>query len=181
MSTARVLDFISVDEYLEGEKTSPVKHEYVHGRVFALAGASDKHVRIVINLTKRLDDASQQKGCWLYTTDMKVRIPEGRFYYPDLLVTCEQENDAYYKEHPCLIVEVLSPSTRSMDRREKAEAYFTLPSLTAYLMVDSQTQHIEGYIRTSEGWKAQTWHESEEVEFGCLETSLRFSDIYAGL
>ena len=181
MSTARVLNFISVDEYLEGEKTSFVKHEYVHGRLFAFAGASDRHVRIVINLTKRLDDASQQKGCQLYTTNMKVRIPEGRFYYPDLLVTCEQENDAYCKEHPCLIVEVLSPSTSGIDRREKAEAYFTLPSLTSYIMIDAQAQHVEGYIRTPEGWKAQTWREAEEVEFGCLETSLRFSDIYAGL
>ncbi len=181
MSTAKVLNFVSVEEYLEGEKTSPVKHEYVHGRLFAFAGASDRHVRIVINLTKRLDDISQQKGCQLYTTDMKVRIPEGRFYYPDLLVTCEQENDAYYKEHPCLIVEVLSPSTSGIDRREKAEAYFTLPSLSTYIMIDAQTQHVEGYIRTPEGWKAQTWRDAEEVEFGCLETSLRFSDIYVGL
>ena len=181
MSTAKVLDFVSVDDYLEGEKTSSVKHEYVHGRLFAFAGASDRHVRIVINLTKRLDDSSQSKGCQLYTTDMKVRIPEGRFYYPDLLVTCERENDAYYKENPCLIVEVLSSSTASVDRREKAEAYFTLPSLTTYLMIDSQTQHIEGYVRTPEGWEAKTWDESDEVEFRCLETSLTFSDIYAGL
>ena len=181
MGTARVLDFISVDEYLEGEKTSLVKHEYVHGRVFAFAGASDRHVRIVINLVKRLDDASQRRGCQLYATDMKVRIPEGRFYYPDLLVTCEPENDAYYKECPCLIVEVLSPSTSGIDRREKAEAYFTLTSLTSYIMIDAQTQHIEGYIRTPDGWKAQTWGEADEVTFGCLETSLTFSDIYAGL
>ena len=181
MSTAKVLDFVSIEDYLEFERTSSVKHEYVHGRLFALAGASDKHVRIVINLVKRLDDASQRKGCQLYTNDMKVRIPGGRFYYPDLLVTCQEEPDAYYKEHPCLIVEVLSRSTSNTDRREKAEAYFILPSLTTYLMIDSQTQHVEGYLRTPEGWKAQTWRKGDEIAFGCLETSLNFSDIYAGL
>ena len=112
---------------------------------------------------------------------MKVRIPDGRFYYPDVMAVCQDDPNNYYKENPCLIVEVLSRSTSGVDRREKAEAYFTLPSLTSYIMVDSQTQHIEGYIRTLEGWKAHTWNDAEEVEFGCLETSLRFSDIYAGL
>ena len=112
---------------------------------------------------------------------MKICIPEGRFYYPDLLVTREPENDAYYKERPCLIVEVLSPSTSNTDRREKAEAYFTLPSLNTYLLIDAQTQYVEGYLRTPEGWKAQTWNEADEVAFGCLDTSLRFSDIYVGL
>ena len=181
MGTARVLDFISVEEYLEGEKTSPVKHEYVHGRVFALAGASDDHNRVAGNIFALLWGAANRQGCRIYISDMKVRTPDGRFYYPDVMAVCQDDANDYYKENPCLIVEVLSRSTAGMDRREKAEAYFTLPSLTTYLMVDSQTQHVEGYIRTPEGWKAQTWSEADEVAFGCLETSLRFSDIYAGL
>ena len=181
MSTARVFDFISADEYLEGEKNASIKHEYVRGRVFALAGASDDHNRVAGNIFALLWGAANRQGCRIYISDMKVRIPDGRFYYPDVMAVCQEDVNNYYKENPCLIVEVLSRSTKGTDRREKAEAYFTLPSLTAYLMVDSQTQHIEGYVRTPEGWKAQTWGEADEVEFGCLETSLTFSDIYAGL
>ncbi len=181
MSTAKVLNFISVDEYLEGEKTSFVKHEYVHGRVFALAGASDHHNRVAGNVFALLWGAAKRRGCRLYISDMKVRIPNGRFYYPDVMAVCQDDPNNYYKENPCLIVEVLSASTQSTDRREKAEAYFSLPSLTAYLMIDSQTWHVEGYLRTPEGWKARTWRETEEVEFGCLKTSLAFSDIYASL
>ena len=181
MSTAKVLGFVSVEEYLEGEKTSSVKHEYVHGRVFALAGASDDHNRVAGNIFALLWGAANRQVCRIYISDMKVRIPDGRFYYPDVMAVCQEDANDYYKENPCLIVEVLSRSTSSTDRREKAEAYFTLPSLTTYLMVDSQTQHVEGYVRTPEGWKARTWSEKEEVEFGCLETSLAFSDIYAGL
>ena len=181
MSTARVLDFVSVDEYLEGEKTSSVKHEYVHGRVFALAGASDDHNRVAGNIFALLWSAANRRGCRIYISDMKVRVPDGRFYYPDVMAVCQEDANDYYKENPCLIVEVLSRSTSSTDRREKAEAYFTLPSLSTYIMVDAQTRHVEGYIRTPEGWKAQTWSDAEEVAFGYLEASLRFSDIYAGL
>ena len=181
MSTAKILDFVSVEDYLAFEKTSAVKYEYVHGRVFALAGASDHHNRIAGNIFALLWGSANGQGCRIYISDMKVRIPDGRFYYPDVMVVCQADANDYYKENPCLIIEVLSASTKGTDRREKAEAYFTLPSLTTYLMVDSQTQHVEGYVRTPEGWKAQTWGRTEEVEFGCLETSLRFADIYAGL
>ena len=180
MSTAKILDFVSEGDYLEFEKTSPVKHEYLPGRVFALAGASDDHNRVAGNIFALLWSAANRRGCRIYISNMKVRIPDGRFYYPDVMAVCQEDANDYYKENPCLIVEVLSRSTSGTDRREKAEAYFTLPSLTSYIMVDSQTQHIEGYLRTPEGWKARTWREKEEVEFGCLETSLRFSDIYAG-
>ncbi len=181
MSTARVLDFINVNKYLEGEKTSPIKHEYVHGRVFALAGASDHHNRIAGNIFALLWGAANAKNCRLYISGMKVRIPDGRFYYPDVMAVCQNDPNDYYKDKPCLIVEVLSRSTSGIDRREKAEAYFSLPNLTAYLMIDSQTRHVEGYIRTPKGWKAQTWSETDEVKFGCLEAALRFSDIYAGM
>ena len=181
MSTAKVLDFISAEDYLEFEKTASVKHEYVHGRLFALAGASDNYNRVAGNVFALLWGAANRQGCRIYISDMKVRIPDGRFYYPDVMTVCQDDVNDYYKENPCLIIEVRSRSTSNTDRREKAEAYFTLPSLTTYLMIDSQAQYVEGYLRTPGGWKAQTWRKGDEVAFGCLETSLNFSDIYAGL
>ena len=113
MTALMLLETVSVDEYLEGEKGSPIKHEYVHGRVFALAGTSDVHNRISINLVVGLDDSSRRRGCRLYTADIKLSVFGERYYYPDLMVTCEKEADPYIKEKPCLIVEILSRSTAS--------------------------------------------------------------------
>lgn len=181
MTALKLLETVSVGEYLEGEKRSPVKHEYVHGRVFALAGTSDTHNRISINLVVGLDDASRRKGCQLYTADIKLSIFGERYYYPDLMVTCEEEADPYIKEKPCLVVEVLSCSTASTDRREKVDAYLSLPTLQAYILVDSQMRRVEAFIRTPEGWHETSWQGSGEVPFACLDTTLTLEHIYRGL
>ena len=181
MTALKLLDTITVEEYLEGEKDSPVKHEYVHGRVFALAGTSDVHNRIGINLVVGLDAASTKKGCQLFTADLKLSIFGERYYYPDLMVTCEPEADPYIKEKPCLIVEILSRSTASTDRREKVDAYLSLPSLQSYVLVDSQMKQVDAFTRTPEGWREEQWQGSGDVPFACLDTSLSFEAIYRGL
>ncbi len=181
MTALKLLDTITVEEYLEGEQYSPVKHEYVYGRVFALAGTSDIHNRISINLVVGLDAASTKKGCQLFTADLKLSIFGERYYYPDLMVTCEPETDPYTKERPCLIVEILSRSTASTDRREKVDAYLSLPTLQSYILVDSQMKRVEAFTRTPEGWLEARWQGTGDVPFPCLDTSLSFDAIYRGL
>ncbi len=181
MTALKLLETVSVEEYLEGEKLSPVKHEYVHGRVFALAGTSDVHNRISINLVVGLDEASRRRGCQLYTADIKLSVFGERYYYPDLMVTCEPEADPYIKEKPCLIVEILSRSTASTDRREKVDAYLSLPTLQAYILVDSQMRRVEAFTRTAAGWHETSWQGSGEVPFGCLDSSLTLEQIYRDL
>jgi Uma2 family endonuclease len=182
MSAVKLLDTITVEEYLETEKTSPVKREYVHGRVFALAGASDDHNRIAGNIFAQLWGAANGKGCRIYMSDMKLRTPSDLFYYPDVMVVCtEDAKDEYVKEKPCLIVEILSPSTFGTDRREKAEAYLPIPTLTAYLMVDSRERRTEAFYKTPEGWRERVWEGEGEVPFGCLDVSLSLDAIYTGL
>ncbi len=176
-----MLETVSAEEYLEGEKLSPTKHEYVDGRVFALAGMSDAHNRISINLIVGLDEASRQRGCQLFAADLKLSIFGERYYYPDLMVTCEPEADPYIKEKPCLIIEVLSRSTASTDRREKVDAYLSLPTLESYILVDSQMRRVEAFSRTPEGWRESHWQGDGVVPFACLETSLGFDAIYRGL
>jgi len=125
--------WISPDEYLEGEKLAAVKHEYVEGRVFAMAGASDVHGLIAGNIFGELRNQLRGKKCEIFTSDMKVRIPPGlpnqelSFYYPDVVVACEPEKepDPFFRKYPSLIAEVLSPSTRATDLREKAGALWT--------------------------------------------------------
>jgi Uma2 family endonuclease len=182
MSALKLLETISVEEYLEGEKDASIKHEYVDGRVFALAGASDTHNRVAGNIFAQLWDAAAQKGCRIYMSDIKVRALGSRFYYPDVMVVCDEtDGDPYIKEKPCLIVEILSRSTASTDRREKVDTYLSLPTLDAYVLVDSQMKQVEAFARTPEGWREDHWKGDGTVPFACLDTTLSFDAIYRGL
>ena len=93
MTALKLLETVSVEEYLEGEKLSPVKHEYVDGRVFALAGATDAHNRIAGNIYAQLWDAAGRKSCRLYMSDMKLRVLGKRYYYPDVMAVCDDADD----------------------------------------------------------------------------------------
>ena len=144
---------LSVDEYLEGELTSEVRHEYVAGVAYAMVGTSRRHNRIAGNLLTHLRAAARGSPCQVFMSDLKVRVPTAdAFYYPDIAVTCDPGDDQeYYLERPCLIVEVLSPHTEAIDRREKLQAYRTLPSLQAYLLVSQEVPQVEIYERGGNG------------------------------
>jgi len=120
-----------------------VKHELVEGFPHALAGASDRHNRVVVNLVLALGPLARKKGCRLYASDMRLKVDAATVYYPDLMVICmvicEEDAGEHYKEKPCLVIEVLSESTEATDRREKLRKYLGLPTLQAYLLVDSRT------------------------------------------
>jgi Uma2 family endonuclease len=109
--------YLTPDEYLKLEAESSIKHEYIDGEVFAMAGASDPHVTIALNLASQLLSHLRGRGCRVYISDMKARIESSnRFYYPDVMVTCDlrDRETPNHKKFPCLIIEVLSPSTRSI-------------------------------------------------------------------
>ena len=89
MDAVKGLYTISVEEYLEGEKDAPVRHEYIYGEVFAMAGGSDVHNTVTLNIASALVAAARQKGCRAYSSDMKVRVEDNLFYYPDVLFVCE--------------------------------------------------------------------------------------------
>jgi len=115
--------FISAKDYLEGEKTSPIRHEYLGGQIFAMSGGSEEHNRIALNVASFLRFHLRGSRCKTFIADMKVKIAIAEntsdiFYYPDVMVTCNpQDTEKYYKSFPCLIVEVLSPSTQYLHRR----------------------------------------------------------------
>ena len=134
---------ISVEDYLEGEKVSPVKHEYVEGEVYAMAGASDNHSRIVEKFTTNLSIHLRDSKCQPFSDDIKVRVTSKVYYYPDVLVSCEENpEDAHFRNNPILIIEVTSPSTAGIDRREKLLFYQQMPSVQEYAIIDQhQDQH----------------------------------------
>jgi Uma2 family endonuclease len=168
---------VSIKDYLEGERDAPVKHEYVYGEVFALAGSSDVHNTVALNISIALTPAARQKGCRVYMSDMKVRVGE-RFYYPDVMLVCDDGPDAYYKDKPCVIAEVLSPSTLRTDTNEKRYSYLELPSLELYLLIDSRRQFVRGFYRGKTGWEERVFAEGEAVPVPCADLELTTEDIY---
>lgn len=145
-----------------------------------MVGASDKHNRIVINLVAHLYAASERAGCQLYASAMKLRTADEVFYYPDLMAVCEHDEGDYFKTKPSLTVEILSHSTAAVDGREKLEAYLALPSLQAYLLIDTETRGVTGYYRTEEGWLERRWGAEGSVDFSPLGT-LSIDNIYRGV
>lgn len=125
MALAQVSHKISVEEYLEGEKVSEILHEYLDGEVYAMSGAVRRHNLIAKRFARRSDDKLRGSGCAVFLLQVKVYVAaHNAFYYPDVVVTCDpQDDDNYVIKSPRLIVEVLSPSTEAIDRREKLFAY----------------------------------------------------------
>ena len=103
--------FVSIEDYLEGEKDSPIRHEYVDGYVYAMAGASDRHNRAALNLASRLNEHLVDGPGEVFISDMKVRVTPTTYYYPDVVVCCDSPPpDPYFRAEPVLIVEVMSPT-----------------------------------------------------------------------
>ncbi len=120
MGLAKLKTKISVEDYLTGETVSSVKYEYVYGEVYAMAGTSDNHNRIVGNLYAALLNHLRSSRCEPSMGDIKVRVSPDVYCYPDVLVSCEENpENSYFRKEPILIIEVLSPSTQEIDRREK--------------------------------------------------------------
>ncbi|GBF05430.1 hypothetical protein DAERI_040190 [Deinococcus aerius] len=180
--TESVLRKISEEEYLRTEELSPIRREYVDGFVYAHAGASLPHNRISSNIGRVLLNATRGGPCWSYANDMKVRVNrlgQLRYYYPDLVVVCEPHEDLKQAEtRPCLIVEILSESTRQVDMTYKAHDYLSLPSLQGYLLVDSEERAAELYRRTPNGWQVETVEDG--VRLPCLDVELRMDEVYEG-
>ncbi|WP_105317488.1 Uma2 family endonuclease [Thermus tenuipuniceus] len=174
---AKLLRSLEAEEYLAWEASQKERYELLEGVPHAMAGASEAHNLLVGNLYFLLRPVAQEKGCRVFFSDMRLRVSERTFYYPDLMVVCGEDPNPLYKERPCLVVEVLSEGTEATDRREKLWRYREIPSLQAYLLVDSRARRVEGYFRTPEGWLYRVWEEGE-VEVPCLGVGIALEEIY---
>jgi Uma2 family endonuclease len=181
MSVPRKLQLLSVDEYLDAEKDSPVRHEYVDGQIFAMAGASDRHNRIAGTFYNRLDDHLGDGPCEPFISDMKVWVSESVFYYPDVVVACDGPGaDEYYRKQPRLIIEVSSPSTERIDRSEKLVAYKQIKSLKEYVIVSQDRVRIEVFRRGRGGrWSWEVLTElSDELRLESVGLTLTLAEVY---
>lgn len=170
-------DFISEADYLAGELVSEIKHEYIDGEVYVLAGASRSHNIIATNIARKLGNHLENTPCTTFSSDMKVKA-DGCFFYPDVSVVCEdKQGDDYFTESPIIIVEVLSKSTRRRDKSTKFQAYKTLPSLQEYVLIDQDFVEIE-VCRRNENWFPTRYFLGDEVRFESIGLTLSVADIY---
>lgn len=185
MSTAIAMDFVSVAEYLEGEKLAEVRHEYLNGVVFAMAGASRRHNSIAGNVFSSLHQHLEGKPCRPFMGDLKVAIKsrgESLFYYPDIVVECQTTppEDDYYTTEPKVIIEVLSPSTERIDRREKFWAYSEIDTLEEYVLVDQTKAQVSIYRRSAE-WSPEIILTKGDLVLASIDFQMPLESIYRGV
>ena len=167
-------------EYLDGEQDSHIRHELIGGEVYAMTGASDKHNKISGNIFSEIRHSlKQQKAqCSSYVNDMKVKV-QNDFFYPDVMVVCDQQDNenAYYKTNPVIIVEILSPSTRRTDKTLKRLAYQSIASLQEYVLIEQDKAEIEVFTRQS-GWQAIYYYLGDEITFESISVTVSVEEIY---
>jgi Uma2 family endonuclease len=185
MRTLKEPVWVSPDDYLEGEKASPVKHEYVAGCVYAMVGTSVAHNRIAGNCYVLLANKLRGGPCGAVIADLKVRIGDAEaFYYPDVAVSCHPEDlrpASYFLSHPTLIIEVLSPSTARIDQAEKLHNYRKLDSLREYVLIAQDAMRVQVHRRAGSDWGSETLGESDRLRLDSVDLELPVAALYEGV
>jgi len=176
---------VSVEEYLALERQSEAKYEYLNGEIFAMAGASRAHNRIVLNLGIALDGQLKSRGCEIFVSEMRVAVPSANLItYPDVVVSCGNpqfaDEGADTLLNPTLIVEVLSPSTESYDRGTKFGYYRTLPFFVEYLLLAQDRVCAERFVKQQSGdWLLTAVNRFEDVlDLHSIGCTLAMRDAY---
>lgn len=175
------LPHLTPEEYLAFEEKSDAKHEYLAGQIYAMVGVKDVHNLIAGNIYSQLRTKLRGGPYRVFVSDVKVQVEKANaFYYPDIFVTCDpRDTDPYIKRHPCLIVEVISPSTEATDRREKLVNYRTLESLEEYLLVSQEQKLIDVYRKEAGGgWGVDTLTEGDVVQLMSLGVEFALAEVY---
>jgi len=182
MTTAPIERPLSFDEFLAQEAAADRKHEYVAGYVYALAGAGRQHNLIAARIIGRLLGPAEARRCQVFGSDMLIRAANDMGdvgYYPDVQVVCDPtDQHRLYTERPCIIVEVLSDSTRRLDRGEKLETYTRIPSLQCYVIVWPDQRRVERHWRQGEEWHLDLVVGDGVVAWPCIDIELSLDDIY---
>jgi Uma2 family endonuclease len=183
MTASKSCTYVSPEDYLAGEKVSPIKHEYRQGEIYAMAGASKAHVIITLNVATLLRNHLRGSGCIPYMADMKVRIEAADcYYYPDVAVSCDERDKNAVEDflrYPRLIVEVLSPTTAAFDRGEKFADYRACESLQEYVLINQSRVGVECFRRNAEGlWVLHPYSPGEEVELASVNFKCAIEAIY---
>jgi Uma2 family endonuclease len=174
--------YISPETYLAEEAQSQIKHEYIDGKMYAMAGATDAHVTITLNVATLLRNHVRGGNYRVFITDMKINLnTTNRFYYPDVMVTCDPRDRMFtlFKRYPCLILEVVSDSTEAFDRGDKFNDYQQLECLHEYMIVSQVRQRVDCFRRNSEGlWLLQAYYPGDLLSFTSIGFRCEVTALY---
>lgn len=183
-STAEKL--MSEEEYLAFEAKSKIKHEFMDGEIFAMAGATRRHNLATTNVSRVLGNQLEETDCEVYASDFRVKIRDGHNVYPDVAVACgeiETEGNDTTLLNPVVVFEVLSKSTEKRDRGDKAEDYFKLNSLQDYVLVSQYRVRVEHFSRQKNNvWTLKFYEDlNDVVELKSINCQISLKLIYLKL
>ena len=176
MSAVPERQYLSLEEYVELEESTGIKHEYFQGEAFAMTGASENHNLLVMTVGRHLGNQLAGKSCRPYPSDFRLKIEAMNLYtYPDLSVICGETRKADKPRetfvNPTVLIEVLSESTEAYDRGMKTEFYRTIPTLQEYLLIAQDRPHVDHYRRQGSAWLFTEYSAMEEdvvlTSIGC--------------
>ncbi len=173
---------MTYEEYLAWESTQEMRHEFCDGEVIAMAGGNRNHNRVSLNFSKILDNALADRSCEVYIADVKVQVqPRRKYFYPDVVVTCDERDrhEPQVVSFPCLIVEVISPSTEGFDRGFKFSQYRSFETLQEYVLVQVEQPIVEVFQRNDQGqWVFFEYGISDRLFLKSVNVELAISDLY---
>src|SRR5713226_4142242 len=179
----RKYPLMSVEDYLVLNRNSKdIRYEYLDGEICMLAGGSPDHSIIIANLTATIKGPLKGSQCRVYNSDVQLRLSEKRYVFPDITVSCDQR-DRNQKEtirYPCVVVEVLSPTTEATDRGRKATYYRACPTIQQYMMVDSEEVLVEVHRREGERWTINTFEPGDTIILESLSIQFPIEEAYEG-
>ena len=168
---------ISEQDYLQGELLAETKHEYIDGQVHAMAGGSENHNLLSVNIATELKTRLKGTPCRTFIADMKVKVG-ANFFYPDVMVVCQEDNQSeYYKTAPVIIVEVLSKSTRRFDQTDKRLRCQRIPSLEEYVLIEQDKGEIQVFSKKDQ-WQSFYYYLGDDITFSSLGITVPVEDIY---
>lgn len=173
---------LTPEEYFIWEEKQLLRHEYINGEIYAMSGGTQNHGRIASNIIFIVKGHLRGGGCQVGNSDCRVNIFETKNYiYPDVSVTCDKRDITAIQaiQYPCLIVEVLSPSTASYDRGDKFRLYRRNPSLQDYVLVDAEKIAIDLYRKNDRGnWEIFNYQSGDNIELQSIDLSFPIESVY---
>jgi len=179
------LKYITPEEYLAMEDAAESKHEYYHGEIFAMAGASKNHDRIGVDLVTSVNTTLKNSKCEVFSNEMKIWSKAKNFFaYPDLTIVCGKAE--FYEDrddiltNPLVIFEVLSKSTKSFDRAEKFDFYRSIPTFQEYILIDQHQIHVEQRnMETRNKWILTEYNQiTDVIKLAKVDMEISLREIY---
>jgi Uma2 family endonuclease len=174
---------LTMAEFLAWEEQQAVRHEFFRGEIFAMDGGTGRHNRVIINLASRIGDHLDGTPCQVFAQSIKIGLAEG-YLYPDVMVTCGRVSagDEQVIQDPRLVVEVLSPSTKGYDQRDKFVLYRTLASLREYVLIDPADRRVEVFtLATANTWRLVDQSNACELTLSSIDLALPLESVFKGV